>query len=186
MTVGKPKPKQLESQSEAQASYHFQPTMNRWNSRSNLIVFTNQWSPKEQIGYFENTMAWHKPKPKPHPLLTDNFDLPVKSTPITRLFLIGRVMTHHLLEPMKKPTKTETKTIAQLLSTVIWKLLYLPHAYNQFITMGVIHNFSFVLVEFQGTQTGFFLVRLLHKLTDHLLQLTHYIFSLCNHFIPTV
>ena len=25
---------------------HFQPTTNRWNSRSNLLVFTNQWEAK--------------------------------------------------------------------------------------------------------------------------------------------
>ena len=37
-------PKQLlQSQSQAQANYHFQPTMNKWDSWSNnLPVFTNQ------------------------------------------------------------------------------------------------------------------------------------------------
>ena len=36
---------------------------------------------------------------------TSPLDLLVKSTPIPRLFLIGRVITHHFLEPARKPPK---------------------------------------------------------------------------------
>ena len=27
-------------------NYHFQPTMNQWNSQSNFLIFTNQWGAK--------------------------------------------------------------------------------------------------------------------------------------------
>lgn len=43
-------------------------------------------------------------------------DLPVKSTPIPRFFLIGRVITHQFLAPTRKQTKTRTKAIVWLQS----------------------------------------------------------------------
>ena len=44
------------------------------------------------------------------PGFTGPLDLPVISTPIPRFFLIGRVVTHHFVEPTRKRTKTKTKT----------------------------------------------------------------------------
>ena len=69
MTVEKPKPKKLQSQSPVQTNYHFQPTMNPWNSWSNLLNVNFFWSKSEiiQARYFENEMVWNKPKPIPIP-----------------------------------------------------------------------------------------------------------------------
>ena len=39
---------------------------------------------------------------------------------------IGTEITHHSLEPVRKPNKTKTKAIAWLLTTVVWKRLYHP------------------------------------------------------------
>ena len=55
-------------------------------------------------------MAWLKLRPIPHLGFTGPLDLPVKSTPILRFFLIGRVITHHFLESTRNQTKTKTKT----------------------------------------------------------------------------
>ena len=80
------KPKQwLQSQSQAQANYHFQSTMNQWNSWSNLPVFTNQWGAKvTSITY----ILWkdHKLNPTQHLVLQVNRINFTKPTPIPCFF----------------------------------------------------------------------------------------------------
>ena len=49
MTVEKPNAKQLQSRSQAQADNHFQPTMNRWNSRSYWFSQTNEGQKRNQL-----------------------------------------------------------------------------------------------------------------------------------------
>lgn len=55
-------------------------------------------------------MAWLKLRPIPHLGFTGPLDLPVKSTPMPRFFLIGRIITHHFLESTRNQTKTKTRS----------------------------------------------------------------------------
>ena len=59
MTFQKSISKQIQNQSQAQANYRFQPTINRWNSQSNVLVSTNQQRSKsksDHVSYFENAI----------------------------------------------------------------------------------------------------------------------------------
>lgn len=97
MTIGNLKPKQLQSQSETQANYHFsQPWADGIHGISCSFLQISEEQKENQLG----RRLW-----KRDGVTQSQLDLLVKPTPILCWFLIGRLITHHFFEPISKQTK---------------------------------------------------------------------------------